>query len=186
MAVLGCAGADLTRDGFVRSEIEAGGAVRSFVSFESSISLFRWRLSAPAQQQAAIAGWGHGRCRVSQGDGTSGSRMDRSRERVAGEYCAQPDEPGWVFPPQLAGRHGASPGVNARACCAAPQHAQHHSLRRASLLDCVGGAIPGGVKWEVAIALVIRMSLRFAAFSRHSPPPSPPLLARTRSPKSPG
>ena len=71
MAVLGCAGADLTRDGFVRSEIEAGGAVRSFVSFESSISLFRWRLSAPAQQQAAIAGWGHGRCRVSQGDGTS-------------------------------------------------------------------------------------------------------------------
>ena len=60
VAVLGCAGADLTRNGFVRSKIEAGGAVRSFVSFESSISLFRWRLSAPAQQQAAIAGWGLG------------------------------------------------------------------------------------------------------------------------------
>ena len=60
---------------------------------------------------------------------------------------------------------GLSLGVTRAACCAAQQHVQHYSPRRAAprcaaLLDYVGAVAPGGVKRNVAIAPVIRPALR--------------------------
>ena len=100
-------------------------------------------------------------------------RVPRERDSAGG---AQLDEAGGSSHHIRPGRDGLSLGVTRAACCAAQQHVQHHSPRRAAPRYWIAPGPwpwpPGGVKREVAIAPVIRpRCAELPWFGLHSPPP---------------